>query len=255
MHNTSAVKISIITVCYNSEKTIESTIKSVLNQEYPHIEYIVVDGKSKDRTLEILEKNSKGISKIISERDEGMYDAMNKGIRMATGDVIGVLNSDDFFYNEKVIAKVAQAFDDQEVEATIGDIVFVKESSENEVLRRYSAKKWSPSKFVWGYMPPHPSFFVRKDLFKRLGFYKTDYKIAADYELLIRFLLVNKVRWRYLPIITTKMRMGGLSTQGFKSVLTLNKEIARACRENDLYSNFLMIYSKYFFKPFEFLFK
>ena len=255
MIKNSAIKVSIITVCYNSERTIESTVKSVLDQKYPHIEYIVVDGESNDGTLEILNKFSNRISKMVSEPDKGMYDAMNKGILAATGDIVGILNSDDFFYDDQVISKVAQAFQDQETEATIGDIVFVKESSENEILRRYPSKKWTPAKFAWGYMPPHPSFFVRRAVFEKFGLYKTNFKIAADYELLIRFLLINRIKWRYLPITTTKMRMGGLSTQGLSSVITLNKEIARACRENGLYSNFLMIYSKYFFKPFEFLFK
>ena len=255
MDSSIPLKISIITVSFNSERTIANTIQSVISQNYPHIEYIVVDGASKDRTAEIINSYSEGIAKIISEPDKGMYDAMNKGILAATGDIVGILNSDDFFYDDQVISKVAQAFQDQETEATIGDIVFVKESSENEILRRYSSKKWTPAKFAWGYMPPHPSFFVKKSLFEKFGLYKTNFKIAADYELLIRFLLINKIKWRYFPLTTTKMRMGGLSTQGISSVITLNKEIARACRENGLYSNFLMIYSKYFFKPFEFLFK
>lgn len=137
----------------------------------------------------------------------------------------------------------------------IGDIVFVDDEDENKIIRRYSAKKWKPSKFAWGYMPPHPSFFVRKEFFDKLGPYKTDYKIAADYELLIRFLLKGKINWKYLPIVTTKMRMGGLSTQGFQSLVTLNKEIARGCKENQVYTNPAMIYSKYLFKPFEFIFK
>ena len=253
MNNQFPIKVSIITVCYNSEKTIESTIQSVMAQDYPYLEYIVVDGASKDGTLEILQKYQEGITTLISEPDKGMYDAMNKGIKSATGQVIGILNSDDFFHDPQVISRVAKAFREEEIEAAIGDIVFVKEGAEEQVLRRYSARKWKPARFAWGYMPPHPSFFVKKTLFGKLGYYKTDYKIAADYELLIRFLLVNKINWMYLPHTTTKMRMGGKSTQGLKSLLTLNKEIARACKENGVYSNFPMIYSKYLFKPFEFL--
>lgn len=246
------MKVSIITVCYNSGKTIESTIQSILAQDYSNLEYIVVDGGSKDDTLQILQKYRQGITTLISEPDQGMYDAMNKGIRAASGEVIGILNSDDFFYNEQVIPQVAKAFRSADTEATIGDIIFIKEGSE-KVLRKYSARNWSPSRFAWGFMPPHPSFFVRQSMFEQFGFYKTDYQIAADYELLIRFLLVHQIRWKYLPIITTKMRMGGTSTQGLKSLYILNKEIARACKENGVYTNYGMIYSKYLYKPLEFL--
>jgi glycosyltransferase involved in cell wall biosynthesis len=248
--------MSIITVCYNSEKYIRDAFESVLNQSYPLKEYIVVDGSSKDRTVSIIQKyerNHKETLRWISEPDKGLYDAMNKGVKMATGDIVGILNSDDFFYDEHVLSKIAKAFEAPSIQATIGDIVFVKEEKPNKVVRHYSAKNWTPSKFAWGYMPPHPSFFVRKELFERLGYYQIDYRIAADYELLIRFLLKGQVKWKYLPIITTKMRMGGASTSGLKSLITLNKEIARGCRENQVYTNYAMIYSKYLFKPFEFL--
>ncbi|AEL26827.1 glycosyltransferase family 2 protein [Cyclobacterium marinum] len=250
------LKISLITVTYNSAQTLQDTISSVAKQEYPDIEYIVVDGSSKDNTVDIIRRNESTISNWVSEPDKGMYDAMNKGINMATGDVIGILNSDDFFFDTKVLAEIAAAFNtSSSPDAVIGDIVFVDDEDENKIIRRYSAKKWKPSKFAWGYMPPHPSFFVRKEFFDKLGPYKTDYKIAADYELLIRFLLKGKINWKYLPIVTTKMRMGGLSTQGFQSLVTLNKEIARGCKENQVYTNPAMIYSKYLFKPFEFIFK
>lgn len=247
--------ISIITVCYNSAKTIESTIKSVVSQDYPHIEYIIVDGGSTDGTLPIIETYRNRITTVISEPDNGMYDAMNKGIRAAKGDVVGILNADDIFHDDRVIERVAAGFHDEDSEAMVGDIVFVKGDNLDKILRRYSARNWNPKKFKRGYMPPHPSFFARKSLFEEFGYYKTDYIIAADYELLIRFLYVNKVKWRYLPITTTKMRMGGRSTRGLKSLIILNREIARGCRENDLNSNYFMIYSKYLFKPFEFLVK
>lgn len=229
---------------------------SVALQDYPAVEYIVVDGNSNDGTVNQIQDNADNVSQWQSEPDQGMYDAMNKGIRMATGDVVGILNSDDFFYNEHVLSKINWAFaEDPKLEAIIGDIVFVKGDDGKQILRRYSAKDWKPSKFALGYMPPHPSFFVRRECFEKLGYYKTDYKIAADYELLIRFLHKGGLKWRYLPLITTKMRMGGLSTRGFQSLITLNKEIYRACRENGVYTNYAMIYSKYFFKPFEFIFK
>lgn len=250
------MKVTILTVTFNSIGTLQDTIDSVALQDYPSVEYIVVDGNSKDGTVDLIQRNGSSITHWISESDQGMYDAMNKGIRMATGDIVGILNSDDFFYDKQVLSKVSAAFgEDSNLQAIIGDIVFVKGDSGDQILRRYSAKGWKPSKFARGYMPPHPSFFVRRECFEKLGYYKTDYKIAADYELLIRFLHKGGVMWKYLPLITTKMRMGGLSTRGFQSLITLNKEIYRSCRENGVYTNYAMIYSKYLFKPFEFVFK
>jgi glycosyltransferase involved in cell wall biosynthesis len=249
------MKITIITVVYNNVSTIRQCIESVLTQDHNDLEYIIIDGSSTDGTLDIIKEYDKKISTLISEKDSGLYDAMNKGIKVATGEVVGILNSDDFFYDNSVISRISEAFSDKTIDATISDIVFVKNSSTDKVLRRYSSKEWKPSKFAWGYMPPHPSFFVKRSLLNQLGLYKTDYKIAADYELLIRYLLINRINWKYLPIITTKMRTGGASTKGLKSLLTINKEIARACKENNVFSNYLMIYSKYFFKPFEFFFK
>ncbi|SHN06849.1 Glycosyl transferase family 2 [Cyclobacterium lianum] len=250
------MRIDVVTVSFNVEETIADTVYSVSSQSFHSKHHFVVDGKSTDNTISIIKSFDLSSLSFLSEQDSGLYDAMNKGIRMATGDVVGVLNSDDVFYNNQVLTKVGSAFqDDPNLDAVIGDIVFVKEDDLNQVVRRYSAKNWKPSKFAWGYMPPHPSFFVRREWFEKLGYYKTDYKIAADYELLIRFLLKGGLRWKYLPITTTKMRMGGLSTRGIQSLITLNKEIYRACKENDVYTNYAMIYSKYLFKPFEFIFK
>jgi glycosyltransferase involved in cell wall biosynthesis len=251
----SKMKISVVTVVYNNAATIKDCINSVLAQDYPDVEYIIIDGGSTDGTIEIIKGFGDKIDKFISEKDKGLYDAMNKGIKLATGDVVGTLNSDDFFYDSHVLTNIAKAFTDEDTDAVIGDIVFIKDDTEQKVLRKYSSAKWRPHRFAWGYMPAHPSFFAKRNLFDRLGYYKTDYRIASDYELLIRFLFVNRINWKYLPLITTKMRLGGASTQGIKSILILNKEIARACNENGIYTNYLMIYSKYFFKPLEFIFK
>ena len=203
------MKISVVTVVYNCTATIEGCIRSVLNQDYENLEFIIVDGGSKDGTVDIIRKYESRLGKFVSEKDKGIYDAMNKGIRMATGDVVGILNADDFFYDEHTISKIADMFKkDPSLDATIADIVFVN-TGNNKILRHYNAKKWRPTKFAWGYMPPHPSFFCKRELFDKYGYYKIDYKIAADYELLIRYLLVNKINYRYLPISTTRMRMGG----------------------------------------------
>jgi len=249
------MKISVVTVVYNNAATIKDCINSVLVQDYPDVEYIIIDGGSTDGTIGIVKGFGDKIHKFISEKDKGLYDAMNKGIKLATGDVVGTLNSDDFFYDSHVLTNIANAFTNRDTDAIIGDIVFIKDDTEQKVLRKYSSAKWRPRRFAWGYMPAHPSFFAKKSLFDRLGYYKTDYRIASDYELLIRFLFVNRINWKYIPLTTTKMRLGGASTQGIKSILILNKEIARACNENGIYTNYLMIYSKYIFKPFEFIFK
>lgn len=247
------MKISIVTVVYNCVNTIQGCIESVLNQDYDNVEYIIIDGGSKDGTVDVIKQYESRIARFVSEKDKGIYDAMNKGVKLATGDVLGILNADDFFYSTDTLSKIAQAFiKNPELDATIADIVFVNEEN-TRVLRHYNAKKWRPTKFAWGFMPPHPSFFCKRHLFETLGYYKTDYKIAADYELLIRFLYVNKIKYRYLHMITTRMRMGGVSTKNLNSILTLNKEIKRACEENNLGTNFLKIYTKYIFKPFEFL--
>jgi glycosyltransferase involved in cell wall biosynthesis len=247
------MKISIVTVVYNCADTIQGCIESVLGQDYDNVEYIVIDGGSKDGTVDIIKQYESRIARFVSEKDKGIYDAMNKGLKLATGDVVGILNADDFFFSTDTLTKIAAAFINKpELDATIADIVFVNEAN-TRILRHYEAKKWRPAKFAWGYMPPHPSFFCKRRLFDTLGYYKTDYKIAADYELLIRYLYVNKIKYKYLPIITTRMRMGGVSTKNVNSILTLNKEIKRACAENHLGTNFLKIYTKYIFKPFEFV--
>lgn len=248
------MKISIITIVYNNVNSLQNTFDSIAEQTYNNIEYIVVDGGSKDGTVDLIQKNEHLITKWVSEPDKGLFDALNKGIKMCTGDVIGVLHSDDIYYDKNTISNIAHAFEEsQHIDAVFSDIVFISKENPNKIIRRYSSKKWNPNKFVWGYMPAHTAFFVKKKCYDTLGLYKTDYKISADYELLIRFLKINNVKYKYLPTICTKMRVGGLSTQGFKSLTVLNKEIIRACKENGLYTNNFMLYSKYFTKIFEFI--
>ncbi len=189
------MKVSIITVTYNSEKYIASCIESVLSQNYADIEYIIVDGASRDNTNTIIKSYGNRISKYISEPDKGIYDAMNKGIQMATGDIVGILNSDDFFPDNNVIAKIVAIFSEREVDALYGDIAFVRPENTEKVIRYYSAKKFTPARFKYGYMPPHPSFYAKRALFETYGMYKLGYKIAADYELLIRFLFRYKLKY------------------------------------------------------------
>jgi glycosyltransferase involved in cell wall biosynthesis len=244
--------ISVITVSYNSADTISDTIKSVLAQTYSEIEYIVIDGGSSDRTIELVKSYGDRISKFISDPDDGIYDAINKGIKTAKGDIVGILHSDDFFHDNNVVEKVVAGFESEEIDAVIGDVQFVAPSDTSKIVRYFSSKKFSLAKFRFGYMPPHPSFYVRRELYEKLGYYKTDYKIAADFELVLRFLLIRKIKYKYLEMPFVSMRSGGVSNKSIGSNITLNKEIARACRENGIYTNYLLIYSKYITKVFEF---
>ncbi len=251
------MKISIITVTYNNSTTIQDTIESVLKQTYSDIEYIIVDGKSADDTLSIINKYEpkfNGRLSWISEKDKGMYDAMNKGIKMATGDVIGIINSDDFYHRNDVIAEIAKGFNDKNVEATFADVRFVHPTNLDKTVRYYSSRNFSPNRFRFGFMPAHPSFFTYKKNFDTYGYYQTDYQIAADYELLIRFLYTNKLTYKYLHLDVMKMRTGGMSTASWKSNVTLNREIVRACKENGIYTNLFILSLKYFVKVFELIF-
>jgi glycosyltransferase involved in cell wall biosynthesis len=245
------MKITIITVCYNSASHIEDAINSVANQDYPEIEHIVIDGNSNDGTQQILDKYSSKLADWISEPDQGIYEAMNKGIKKATGDVIGILNSDDFYYDNNVLSKVAKVFSDEETEAVFGDLIFVDPDDLNKTVRTYSSEKWHPDKFAKGYMPAHPTFFVKRKFYEKYGLFETDYEIAADYEMLIRLLYVHQLNYKYLPLKMVKMRKGGVSSNGIKSNITLNNEIIRACRKHGIKTNVLKIYPKYFKKVFE----
>ncbi len=245
------MKISLLTVSFNSAATIKDTIESIRSQDYKDVEYIVVDGNSKDGTVEIIKSYDSFIAKWISEPDSGIYDAMNKAIGMATGDVVGILNSDDFYSTNVIVSQVSEAFADEKVDAVFGDLVFVDPNNLKKIVRTYSSAKWHPDKFARGFMPAHPTVFVRRRYYEQFGLFKTDYKIAADYELLIRFLYVNKLKYKYLPITMVKMRRGGVSSRNWKSNLILNDEIIRACRENGIKTNVFKVYPKYFTKFFE----
>ena len=247
------MKISLITVSFNSASTIKDTIHSVQSQDFKGIEYIIVDGNSTDGTMEIIRSAGNIVSKWISEPDTGIYDAMNKGIKMATGEVVGIINSDDFYFSEQIISAVSKSFADDHVDAVFGNLIVVNPKNHSKVVRTYSSKNWYPEKFARGFMPAHPTFFVRRKYYEQFGLFKTDYKIAADYEMLIRLLYVNKLKYRYLPMTMVVMRKGGVSSNGLKSNLVLNQEILRACRENGIPTNYFLIYSKYFFKLFELL--
>ncbi len=247
------MKISLITVCYNSAKTIEKTIQSVLAQTYADIEYIVVDGLSKDGTIDIVNNYKSKIAKIISEKDKGMYDALNKGIQAATGEIVGILNADDRFATTDIIEKIAHHFkQNPKTDCVIGDIAFVDENNPAKISRYYSSAKFKPSKFAWGFMPAHPTFYCKKEYFNTFGGYKTEFDIASDYELLIRFLKVHQLKYDYMNVLMVLMNKGGKSTRGLQSTIKINKEIKIGCEMNGIYTNYFMLYSKYFLKVFEY---
>ncbi|CAK0772065.1 glycosyltransferase [Gammaproteobacteria bacterium] len=256
------MKLTIITACRNNKDVIRTAMDSVLIQTYPDFEHLVVDGGSTDGTLDIIreyEKRFGGRMRWISEQDSGLYDALNKGIRAATGNVIGLLNADDYYTHTQVLDRVAGLFTNKGnasnnwIDAIYADVRFIKTENPSQEIRYYSARFWQPWMLRWGFMPPHPTFFCRREWFEKLGDYKINYKIAADYELLIRFLWRAGLKTHYLPEAIINMRMGGISTQGINSTITLNREIVRANRENGLYTNLLMMCPKYAFKIFEFV--
>ena len=249
------MKISLITVTFNSAETLPDTIESVLRQDYDDYEYLVIDGGSKDATVDIIkqyEPRFGGKMRWISESDKGMYDGINKGIRMATGDVVGIINSDDFYHRNDIFRIINSSFEENPgIKAIYGDVRFVTPGNLDKTVRYYSSAKFKPSKFRWGWMPAHPTFFTYRSNFDKFGLYKTDYRIAADYELLIRFLYTNHLPAKYIPVDFMKMRTGGRSTNGIKSNIVLNQEIVRGCRENGIYTNMAMLFLKYFVKVFE----
>ncbi len=235
-------KISIITVCFNSQETVALTIKSVLAQFYRNFELIIVDGKSSDRTVECIKKFKDPRILLISERDNGIYDAMNKGIKRATGDIIGILNSDDFYVGAYVLKEVIDAFSRYpNTDVVLGNVDYVKSESLRRPVRKYTANKFEAWKLRFGIMPPHPAMFIKSKVYQKIGLYKTDYKIAADFELCVRIFLVSKLRFFSTKNLWVTMRVGGVSTSGLKSHITSTFEIKRSLKANDIYSNYFFI--------------
>lgn len=226
------MKISVVTISYNSADTIESTIKSVLDQDYSDIEYIIIDGGSTDSTLSIIEKYKDSIDHLVSEPDNGLYDAMNKGIEIATGDVIGMLNSDDVFADNTVLSKVALAIEN--ADAVYGDLNYVDRDNLEKITRKWKSGKYRRNAFKRGWMPPHPTFYVRATKYHQLGTYNTRFKTSADYELMLRFIHKHKIKVDYIPHVMVLMRVGGQSNSSIKNRLAANKEDRFAWKINGL---------------------
>jgi glycosyltransferase involved in cell wall biosynthesis len=238
------LKVSIITITYNSESTLIDTIDSVLNQTYKDIEYIIVDGKSTDSTVSIIHSYKEKISKFISEKDNGLYDALNKGIAMATGDIIGVLHSDDFYTNHQVIEKVVQTFKLNQADAVYADLFYVDKTNVGKILRKWKSGNYKHGMFVNGWMPPHPTFFVRRHCYEKYGSFNLDLVSAADYELMLRFVHKHQIKLAYLPEFIIKMRAGGLSNASLSNRIRANKEDRKAWLMNGLKPKFHTLYLK-----------
>jgi len=241
------MKISIITVCYNSEKYIRSAIESVLNQTYSDIEYIVVDGLSKDSTMGVVKSYEPlfdGRMKWVSEKDSGIYDAMNKGIAIATGDVVGILNSDDIYTYSGVIENVVRCFQKENLDALYSDLLYVSANNTDKIVRYWKSGYYKKNAFLWGWMPPHPTLFVKKDVYKKYGCFNTKFASAADYEFMLRIIHKEQVSLVYLPEISVKMRDGGESNQNLKNRIRGNKEDYEAWKINGLHPYWFTRYLK-----------
>jgi glycosyltransferase involved in cell wall biosynthesis len=240
------LKISIITVTFNSDKFLEETILSVKNQNYKNIEYILIDGDSKDNTINIIKKYSNFINIFITEKDNGIYDAMNKGLLLATGDIIGFLNSDDIYFDNNVLSNIVNNFTSN-IECIYGNIVYVDNKNTNNIKRKYFSKYFKPKYFQYGFMPAHPSFYAKKELYNKVGLFKLGYKISADFDFLLRALLVHKAIYKFVDMTFVRMRNGGVSTE-LKNKILLNHEIYVSCFENNIKTNKFKIYLKYIIK-------
>ena len=247
--------ISIITATFNSARTLKDTIQSVLRQTNKDFEYLIIDGGSTDETIDIVksyESEFSGRLKWVSEKDQGIYDAMNKGIKMASGDVVGILNSDDYFTSDDILQTVADAFKCQEIDAIYGDIHFIRDGNPQKCIRYYSSRMFRPFWLRFGFMPAHPSFYCKREVFEKAGLYSLDYKIGADYEMMVRLFKKYRIMSQYINKDFVTMRTGGASNNNVRSRITLINEDVKACKENGVYTNCLFVMLKFMYKIFEF---
>ncbi len=237
-------RLTIVTVTYNAAHTVAHAVESVLGQDYPNLEYIVVDGQSTDGTMAVLEKYRPRLAALISEPDAGIYDAMNKGLRRATGEVVGLLNADDFYTAPDVLSLVMAALHTSGADALYADLEYVRAHQPDQVVRRWRAGAYDRRQFRLGWMPPHPTFFVRRKYYQQLGYFDTTLRSAADYELMLRFLYRHELRATYLPMTTVRMRTGGVSNRSLGHRLRANQEDRKAWQRNDLRPYFFTLWLK-----------
>jgi len=238
------MKISIITITYNSAATLTDTIESVVNQTYKDIEYIIVDGKSTDGTLSIIDSYKTKISKFVSEKDHGLYDALNKGITMASGDVIGILHSDDFYTDYLVIEKLVEQMKNSDADAVYADLYYVDKNNTDKIFRKWKSGEYKIGQFLKGWMPPHPTFFVKRKYYEKYGKFNLSFHSAADYELMLRFIHKHHLKLAYLPEFIIKMRVGGKSNVSIKNRIRANQEDRRAWKVNGLKPHVYTLYAK-----------
>lgn len=246
------MKISVITATFNSAATVRDTLTSIAAQSHPDIEHLIIDGVSRDNTLDIV-KEFPHVAKVVSGKDNGIYDAMNKGLQLATGEIIGILNSDDFYNNHDVLSKVAAAFEDKSVEAVYGDLQYVKQDDVKTVIRTWKSGKYKKRHFYYGWMPPHPTFFVRRSLYDKAGLFNTALRSAADYELMLRMIEKHGAVVKYIPEVLVKMRAGGMSNVSLGNRLRANSEDREAWRLNGLKPYFFTRWLKPLRKVFQFI--
>lgn len=231
--NIRTIKISIITATYNSGETIRDTIESVLNQDYPNIEHIIVDGASKDNTLSIVQSYGDKIAKVVSEPDKGIYDAMNKGIRMATGDIVGILNSDDFFDAPNVLSLIASEFkNNPKLDGVYSNLFYVEQNNPSKIVRHWVSKPFKQKSFFYGWHPPHPTLYLKKEVYEKYGCFNLDFPLAADFELMLRFFEKYKINTKYIDFTTIRMRLGGATSKNWENVRKQNVECLKAFKTN-----------------------
>lgn len=250
------MKISVITVVFNGAATIFDTLSSVIRQTYPNIEHLIIDGDSKDETLAIIRRIVSPQMQVVSEPDMGIYDAMNKGIAAATGEIIGFINSDDFYSTPDVLNRVAEIFQDESIEACYGDLCYVQYADTSKTVRYWKSKNFVSGLFAKGWCPPHPTFFARRTIYEKIGGFDLSYSIAADFELMMRFLEVHNIRAKYIPDVLVNMRVGGVSNRSIKNIIVQNLEILRALKSHGFHINLFQFFGrKLIFKGKQFFFR
>ncbi len=247
------MKISVITVAYNSAATIADTMDSVAMQSYADIEHLVVDGASKDDTVKIAQARSTSRTVIQSEPDKGIYDAMNKGLARATGDIVCFLNADDTYADPEVLTRVAHEMGQHRLDALFGDVIFFRADAPQRSVRRYRSDRFHPNRLAYGWMPAHPALFMKRSIYEQLGGFRTHFRIAGDFDFIARAFGPGQLRYRHLPDIMVRMQAGGASNAGFRSKWRLNREVLQSCRENGIRTNLFKILSKYPIKLMELL--
>jgi len=241
------MKISIITCAFNSEITIKKSIRSIQKQNYKNIEHLIIDGASTDKTLKIVKKIKKKNQNLYSSKDNGFYDALNKGIKYSTGKIVGILHSDDFYNDNNILKIVADTFKRTKADLVYGDLTYVKKNYPFKLIRYWRAGKFNREKLFNGWMPPHPTVFVKKKIFDKIGFYKTDYKISADYDFLVRIFNCKNINLVYIPKVLINMRIGGMSNRSFKNLIIKSFEDYQIIKKNKI-GGLFTLFNKNFFK-------